>query len=433
MAAISLLYNPDLARSLNQLNFCYPAEGAVWISQMAYWYRKNMGYLMDDGKRYIYNSYEDWTKSQITSLSSWKFGKMIRQLRDWGWITTSCFAHLKDRFADPSEIPEEFHSYNTTSWVALNIEAITSLIGWNPFDDGNPQPKKDNKVESKTPANVNFPQSSESSPHTDIASATMGNCIPKNAPERSQCRSIYKNYQSITKSIGENNLKIEEVRQVENGNENTTCLAGETQIENKDTNEGSSIESNEDINIAQEYLTALNVKLDKQEQKVPQICQHSPPIKIAGLDEEIEQEVHQILGKHQDRLGELNVDLNAERVTRAIADNPQHLEDAIHALYENSAQGAKTQDMATGFFYNALRHGWKPRHSHQTSARSLPVYVPNRAWLEPLNPPTLEELLERKRSLWQNAPIMRPSIEAWVNMTDGVAMGEDGPVLDELV
>lgn len=42
--------------------------------------------------------------------------------------------------------------------------------------------------------------------------------------------------------------------------------------------------------------------------------------------------------------------------------------------------------------------------------------------------PTLAELVEQKRLLWKNAPITRAIIKKWAEETDGVELGEDGPV-----
>lgn len=108
----------------------------------------------------------------------------------------------------------------------------------------------------------------------------------------------------------------------------------------------------------------------------------------------------------------------------------QHLEDAIEALFENSANGVKTPEAATGFLYNALRQGWKPRQSSSNASASVQVYTPPPQMLSAPKPPTLEELIEIKRVAWRNAPILRSNIEAWVKQTRGVVMTADGPALE---
>ena len=141
----------------------------------------------------------------------------------------------------------------------------------------------------------------------------------------------------------------------------------------------------------------------------------------------MDEQIHEILWHHQAQLQALNADLHAPRIQSAIADNPQHLEEAIEAFYENSASGAKTQAAATGFLYNALRHGWKPRHCAKSAA--VQVYTPLPQMLEEHQPATLEQLIERKRLMWQNAPILRSQVAAWVEQTPGVVMTDDGPAL----
>jgi hypothetical protein len=203
--AVVLLYRPELGRSLKELGFCYPAEGALWLQQVVYWLKKQMGYVMKNGQRYIYNSYADWTKDQITSLSPWEFGKMIRQFRQWGWITTACFAHLMDEFVNPEEVPEEFHPYKTSTWVSLNDKVIESAIGWNPFSE-----------EINTPTGT---ESLKPAPGAEIANATTGCCNHKDAPLQTPTPSIYKKTKHKYLSRGEKRNyfsgenKIEEVSQ----------------------------------------------------------------------------------------------------------------------------------------------------------------------------------------------------------------------------
>lgn len=49
--------------------------------------------------------------------------------------------------------------------------------------------------------------------------------------------------------------------------------------------------------------------------------------------------------------------------------------------------------------------------------------------LEEHKPGTLEQLIERKRLMWQNAPLLRSIIEAWIEQTPGVIRTDDGPAL----
>lgn len=149
-------------------------------------------------------------------------------------------------------------------------------------------------------------------------------------------------------------------------------------------------------------------------------------IKIEGLDEEI----HEILWKHQAELTKLNVDLDSDRIRNAIADNPQFLEDAIFAFFEASAKGALTQEAATGYFYNALRNGWKPKYPNVPANQKPRYFTAPPEFFQEHKPVSLAELVERKRQSWKVA-ILRPSIEAWAKETPGVVITDSGPVLED--
>ncbi|MBW4641147.1 MAG: hypothetical protein KME05_23620 [Gloeocapsa sp. UFS-A4-WI-NPMV-4B04] len=185
-----------------------------------------------------------------------------------------------------------------------------------------------------------------------------------------------------------------------------------------------SLDGDEKIELAQQFLASLNTAAQRAERYRSPVSDQIRRVRIPGLDEE----THEVLWKHQATLEKLNADLNAERLKSAIADNPQHLEDAILAFKENSAKGAKTKEAATGFLFNALRYGWKPRQSSSAST-NVQVYTPPPQILSDPLPPTFEQVVERKRLMWQNASILRPGVEAWVQQTKGVIMTHDGPAI----
>lgn len=145
-------------------------------------------------------------------------------------------------------------------------------------------------------------------------------------------------------------------------------------------------------------------------------------IKIEGADEE----TLEVLWRHEGRLQELNVDLSTDRIRQAIVNNPQFLENAIHAFYEASAKGKLTSKEANGYFYNALKQGWKPKQSTSNSSPSIFTAPPE--FFEPIVQPTLAELVERKRQMWKTEAL-RPSITAWTEKTEGVILTADGPAL----
>jgi hypothetical protein len=255
--------------------------------------------------------------------------------------------------------------------------------------------------------------------------------------------SIYKEVPNTSKSNQETDLKIEP-EEVSQGVGGFQLLGKENDVDTRinavqqkadslltlseDQDQSSpptSLDSDETIEFAQQYLASLNAEaLDAQAIR-EQVSSSIQPIRIPGLDDS----AHEVLWKHSSQLEKLNADLHAQRIQQAIVDNPQHLEDAILAFIENSANGAKTKEAATGFLYNALLHGWKPRQSHSSALVSVQVYTPPPQMLEAPKPPSLEELVAHKRVVWQKAIILRPSISAWVEQTAGVIMTPNGPVL----
>jgi len=168
-----------------------------------------------------------------------------------------------------------------------------------------------------------------------------------------------------------------------------------------------------------------DVAIDREPER-KEFDRSSRLVHIPGLDES----GHEILHSHQAALLKLNVDLRAPHLQQAIVDNPQHLESAILAFFVASARGPLAPKQATGFLYNALRSGWKPKPSPATSSQLTPdCYTPHPLMVEKPKPTTLEELVKRKRHLWQVAPIMRNSIKVWAEETPGVVSGPDGPEL----
>ena len=184
-----------------------------------------------------------------------------------------------------------------------------------------------------------------------------------------------------------------------------------------------SIDNSVAIKAAEEFLGNLNTEAERKKRTRPDRVPR--PLCVQRLDEE----AHEVLWRHQAQLLQLNVDLYSERIQNALADNPQHLESAIEAFFEANAKGPLEPKQATGFLYNALRSGWKPRQSPASSSQTARCYTPHPLMLEQPEPTTLEELVKRKRHQWQTAPILRPSIKVWAEQTKGVVVGSDGPEL----
>lgn len=185
-----------------------------------------------------------------------------------------------------------------------------------------------------------------------------------------------------------------------------------------------SIENSAATKAAEKFLENLNTEAERK--KRSRCDRDQRPLCVPGLDEE----AHEVLWRHQAQLLQLNVDLHCERIQNAIADNPQHLESAIEAFFEANAKGPLEPKQATGFLYNALRSGWKPKQALVASSQTTRAcYTPHPLMVEQPEPTTLEELVKRKRHQWQVAPILRSLIKVWVEQTKGVVIGLDGPEL----
>lgn len=108
-------------------------------------------------------------------------------------------------------------------------------------------------------------------------------------------------------------------------------------------------------------------------------------------------------------------------------ENVQQLMDNVQRLINGGASVALTQGIGTSSCNQAIRWG----EAVNTAIAPLNQLKPSES---PCLPATTEDIslasvIERKRSLWRNAPVLRDAIKKWVSETDGVELGEDGPVL----
>jgi hypothetical protein len=180
--ALTLLYYPTLAAALKNFGIPHSGEAAVFLNQLAFWLSTDSGHATKDGRKWIYNSYADWTQ-QITSLSEYQFGSMVRALQELGFIEKSCYAHVRRELVEQS--PVAWHTHNTSSWMTLCVERIVELTNWHPFgEEISPSPQ----------------QSSESASSTEIANTVSQFSNNNSAKLRSQFPSIYKENSISTKN-----------------------------------------------------------------------------------------------------------------------------------------------------------------------------------------------------------------------------------------
>ncbi|WP_334912478.1 hypothetical protein [Nostoc sp.] len=128
-----LIFTPPLAQAMRELKIRHPGEATVFINQLAFWMQTNCGQTTKDGRKWIYNSYENWTKTQFTSLSVSQFGKMIRDLETLKIIEKGNYASLRSYLIN--KLPGAWHPDQTQSWITLNLERLIELTGYNPFDE----------------------------------------------------------------------------------------------------------------------------------------------------------------------------------------------------------------------------------------------------------------------------------------------------------
>ncbi|PSM47189.1 hypothetical protein C7Y66_21160 [Chroococcidiopsis sp. CCALA 051] len=379
-------------------------------------------------------------------MSEYTVGRIRRSLEKLGYVVSNNFSHN----------PFDRKKYSTLDYYRIAVET-----GWNPLGlDLNrdykspPQFTKGLQLRGRHLSDstalvypTDAPVESESLklPKIDDC-ATLPNASSNNATMHSTLlptSSIYKELPNTSKSNPAIDLKIDRKEaDKEVGSDEISTLAqssptssvrlqkalsGVASASSQEENSAAtSLDGDEKIKAAQQYIATLNAAQERIERDLPQDRKRSPkPIRIKELDEEVQE----ILWQYQATLEQLNVDLHAERLQRAILDNPYHLENAILALSEESAKGVKTMENATGYLYNALRSGWKPRQSKSSTSWGVQVYTPPPQMLTQPIPPTLEQLVAQKRVAWQNAIILRPNIKAWVEQTQGVIMTPDGPAL----
>ncbi|MDV2998225.1 MAG: hypothetical protein N4J56_007930 [Chroococcidiopsis sp. SAG 2025] len=418
---------------------------AMFVAQLHYWLQKDDVGIYKEGFHWIYNTAWEWLE-QFPWMSEYTVGRIRRSLEKLGYVVSNNFSHN----------PFDRKKYSTLDYYRIAVET-----GWNPLGldlnrDYKSPPQflkglqlRGRHLSDSTPLvyPTDAPVESESLklPKIDDC-ATLQNASSNNATMHSTTlpiSSIYKELPNTSKSNPAIDLKIdgEEVDKevpldkistvAENSPTSSVrlqkALNGVAKSSSREkSSAATSLDGDEKIKATQQYIATLNAAQERIERSLPQDRQRPPkPIRIRELDEEVQE----ILWQYQATLEQLNVDLHASRLQIAIASNPHNLESAILALSENSAQGVKTVKDATGYLYNALRYGWKPRQSSGSASLGVQVYTPPPQMLTQPIPPTLKQLVAQKRVAWQNAIILRPNIKAWVEQTQGVIMTPDGPAL----
>ena len=428
---------PLLAQALGE-------RQALFIAQLHYWLQKDDVGVFKHGWHWIYNAEWEWLE-QFPWLSEHTIGRIRRALERRGYVVSNDFNR---------------NPFTRTKHSTLDYYLIAIETGWNPLgldlNRSYPHPpvftkgvrQRGRHLSDSTPLiyesiDSDEPESLKTAEIVDSANLQNASCtsvtihsalmpvssiykeIPKTSKSNLETDLKNEDSEGSQRVRGSQKLEIEKAPSIANEQKEVNLQIIEFSGEGQVGAAAPSLINHEEIKPHQQFLASLNASVEQANSERTRVFDVTRPIRISGLDEEF----HYILWKYQAQLEKLNADLHAERIQKAIADNPHHLEDAILAFIENSASGAKTQDAATGFLFNALRQGWKPRQSHSSASAFVPVYTPHPLMRELPKPTPLLELVQRKRHLWQVALIMRPTIKVWAEQTEGVVIGPDGPEL----
>lgn len=106
-------------------------------------------------------------------------------------------------------------------------------------------------------------------------------------------------------------------------------------------------------------------------------------------------------------------------------ENVQQLMANIQVLIDDDAQVASRQGIATPSCNQSISY----EQATDTSIAPLQSLTPVEALPPANNPLTLEEQVKIKQIQWRNVPLLRGVITEWVNKTDCVVLGSNGPEL----
>ncbi len=240
-----LIYTPALAKVMRQLKVRHPGEATIFINQLAFWMQTTSGYFTKDGKKWIYNSYAEWTQDQFESLTPWQFGGMIRDLKKLGIIEKACYAQLKNQLV--KKLSGIWHPDQTRSWITLDLERLLQLTGYNPFDG-----------------------TWKSLHSAEIVNTTTGDCNHNDTKLRSQQPSIYKENSISTQSGKIDREKDQDINQenlvVDQWDDNYDPWNDEVKQDTHDT------EELKKESLKDEVSTSVRVESPREEE-----CSAAPP------------------------------------------------------------------------------------------------------------------------------------------------------------
>lgn len=139
-------FHPELAYQLNDL------QAATIINQLHYWLEKESVGTFIDGVKYIYNTFEDWVKEQFKWLSSWKFRKHMKRLRELGIVLVT-----RHRACE----------WNQTNYYTIDYERLNEFMGGNYFTSKYARKAADKSSKKSTAKTAQTTENSEMCDPTD--------------------------------------------------------------------------------------------------------------------------------------------------------------------------------------------------------------------------------------------------------------------------
>ena len=134
--------------------FLGDANIACILQRIHYWLQnENSGYLLGDATKWIYNGYKEW-QQQFPWLSPQQIGRHLRRLEQLGWVISSRFHKLvKDvGFVTPAPHMQED---NQRKWYRLNYQKIFEDTGFDLlFASGSKQSNPSQRLKRSPRANV---------------------------------------------------------------------------------------------------------------------------------------------------------------------------------------------------------------------------------------------------------------------------------------
>lgn len=460
-------YHPQLAAFLEN------TDQALLIQQIHYWLQnEKVGYVLRDGRRWIYNGYSDWIEQLFPWKSISSISRMVTDLENRGWVITKRFYQCKREIGFVDRPPTAFHEDNQRKWYCLDYDQILADTGFDLLS----QPYKGHKTLKRSPrANLqkcklllaNLQNASCISANSSYINNQTTNHTLSNEQTEQVISSPLHSPVPATPSVGDapSAAVYEDLSQT---------LANSLSVDSQ--TERSSVEINSsapacnknlqspqrqkfvwELAVGEPYPAFLNWRY--QTHYKPQGGRwetggskfaysefyKDPGATTATLYRDFLDYIHRAT-ENANQLAAAGMDVIlpsvlADRKPAPTEENTQQLMHNVqHLVEEHDAKVALPQSVPTPSCRQAI--SWaEATNSH---AAPLPTLTPASAPILPAAEADSEEdkeqlklvqKVERQRTSWKNIrhPMFRAIIRKWAEETPGVVMTEDGPQLESVV